>query len=238
MAGHGLIANKIWTFTTGLTPVPLGTAGNFAILSQSGISTIPTSSVIGDMGVSPIDITAVTGFSYTLAGAFATSDQVTGKIYAANLAGTTPDNMTTAIGDMGTAYTNAAGRPIPDFLNLGSGEIGSKTLVPGLYKWGTDVSISTNVTFSGGPDDVWILQISENLIQAANKQVILAGGANPKNIFWQVAGDVNINSGAHFKGIILCQTAIHLLTGATADGRLLAQTAVTLQSNVVTQPSP
>jgi hypothetical protein len=224
----------------GQQPVNLGTAGNFVILSKSGISTVPTSAVTGDIGVSPIDQTAITGFSETLdgTGTFSTSTQVTGKIYAADYAVPTPINLTTAVSDMETAYTDAAGRTLPDFTELGAGEIGGMTLVPGLYKWGTDVLITTDVTLNGGPNDVWIFQIAGGITQANGRSVILTGGALPKNIFWQSFGVVDLGTTAHFEGIILAQTAITLNTGATINGRLLAQTAVTLDSSTVVQPAP
>ena len=112
----------------------LGTAGNFVILAKSGISTVPTSAVTGDIGVSPINSTAITGFSLNLSAGspFATSAQITGKVYASDYAAPTPANLTTAIGDMQTAYTDAAGRTIPDFTEQGAGQIGGLTLVPGL----------------------------------------------------------------------------------------------------------
>jgi Ice-binding-like len=111
-------------------PVNLGTAANFAILAKSGISTVPTSAVTGDIGVSPIDSTAITGFSLThdAASPFATSSQITGKAYAPDYTVPTPANLTTAIGDMQTAYTDAAGRTTPDFTELGAGQIGGLTL--------------------------------------------------------------------------------------------------------------
>jgi len=136
LAGNALAANKIWDFTTvaaGPARVNLGTAGNFVILSKSGISTVPNSIVTGDIGVSPIDSTAITGFSLIAdsTNTFATSTQVTGKIYAADYTSPTPSNMTTAIGNMETAYTDAAGRPMPDFTELGAGNISGLTLAPG-----------------------------------------------------------------------------------------------------------
>jgi hypothetical protein len=141
--GTGLVLALAMVFPdhpalAGRTPVDLGTAGNYVILAKSGISTVPTSAVTGDMGVSPIDSTAITGFTLILAAAspFATSAQVTGKVYAPGYALPTPANLTTAIGDMQTAYTDDAGRTIPDFTELGAGKIGGLTLVPGLYKWG------------------------------------------------------------------------------------------------------
>lgn len=150
----------------------------------------------------------------------------------------TSSNLTTAITNMGTAYTDAAGRPTPDFLDLGTGEIGGQILTPGLYKWTTGVAISTDVTISGGPNDVWIFQIPGNLTQTNAKSVNLIGGAKAKNIFWQVAGMVDIGTSAHFEGIILSQTAIHLRAGASMNGRALAQTAVTLDTSTVTKPAP
>jgi len=146
--------------------------------------------------------------------------------------------MTTAVSDMETAYTDAAGRATPDFIELGAGEIGGLTLVPGLYKWGTDLLITTDVTLNGGPDDVWIFQVSGGITQASGKRVILTGGALPKNIFWQAFGAVSLDTTAHLEGIVLSQTAISLATGASVNGRLLSQTAVTIDSSTVVQPAP
>ncbi|MGA2864437.1 MAG: ice-binding family protein [Verrucomicrobiota bacterium] len=225
--------------TAAQAPVNLGTAGNFVILAKSGISTVPTSAITGDIGVSPITSAAITGFALNLTAgsAFATSAQVTGKVYAPDYAAPTPANLTTAIGDMQTAYTDAAGRSIPDFTELGAGQIGGLTLVPGLYKWGTDVLISSDVTLSGGPNDIWIFQIAGKITQANGTKILLAGGALAKNIFWQAFGDVSLGTTTHFEGIILAQTSISLGTGASINGRLLAQTAVTLDSNTVTAPA-
>ena len=222
-------------------PVGLGSAGSFAILAESGISTVPPSVVTGDIGVSPIDSTALTGFSSSLDSTtqFATSKQVIGRIYAANYSAPTPINMTTAVGDMGTAYTDAAGRTLPDHTELGSGNIGGMTLAPGLYKWGTGVTVPTDVTIAGNANDLWIFQIAGDLTTSSATHVILSGGAQAKNIFWQVAGGVGAALGttSHFEGIILAQKAISLATGASINGRLLAQTAVTLDSNTVTAPA-
>ena len=137
------------------TPVDLGSAGNYVILAKSGISTVPPSAVTGNIGVSPIDSPAITGFSLNLAtgSPFSTSAQVTGNVYAPDYAAPTPANLTKAVGDMQTAYTDAAGRTLPDFTELGAGQIGGLTLVPGLYKWGADVLISSDVTLNGSPND-------------------------------------------------------------------------------------
>lgn len=244
--GVALGGTFTWTFktkavtSTAQAPLNLGVAGNFVALAQTGISTVPGSLLTGDIGVSPIDHTAITGFSSTAdsSNTFATSPQVVGKIYAADYAVPTPAYMTSAVGDMALAYTDAAGRSLPNFTELGSGQIGGLTLVPGLYKWGSGVLISSNVTLSGGPNDVWIFQIAGNITQAASTHVTLAGGALPKNIFWQTAGSVSIGTSAHFEGIILAKTLVALNTGASANARLLSQTAVTLDQNAVTKPAP
>jgi Ice-binding-like len=214
-------------------PVNLGKAGDFAILTKTGITDVYKSTVTGNVGISPI-----TGAALLL-----TCGEVSGTVYSVDAAGPLPCKVTDAtlltgaVGDMEFAYTDAAGRTSPNFTELGAGEIGGLTLAPGLYKWGTDVSISKDVTLSGGPSDIWIFQVAGRLHEANAKRITLAGGALAKNIFWQVAGAVTIGTTAHFEGIILAKTMIAVNTGATVNGRLLAQTAVTLQMDAITQPA-
>jgi hypothetical protein len=160
---------------------------------------------------------------------------VTGKVYAADMATPTDVNLTTAVNNMITAYNDAAGRPTPDFLELGTGNIGGKTLTAGLYKWTSTVTIPTDLTLSGGADDVWIFQISGDLTQSAATSVLLNGGAQSKNIFWQVAGEATFGSTSHFEGNILSMTGITFQTGASMNGRALAQTAVILDANAITE---
>jgi hypothetical protein len=145
--------------------------------------------------------------------------------------------LTTAIGDMQTAYTDASGRTNPDFSNLGTGEIGGLTLTPGLYKWTTGVTVSSAPTFSGGSSDTWILQIAGTLTVANAQTMLLAGGANPKNIIWVVASDVTLGTTSHFEGVILGQTGITIETGGSMNGRALAQTLVALQKATIVPPS-
>ena len=233
--GTGQIAQAA---TTVQTPVNLGGAGGFVILTKSGVTNVPTSLIIGNIGVSPIAATAITGFALVAnrTNTFSTSTQVIGKIYAANYASPTPANLTTAISNMQTAYTNAAGRTLPDFKELYAGNLSSRTLAPGLYKWSTGVLINTDVTLSGGANDTWIFQIAQNLTN--NAHVILAGFAQGKNILWQVGGGtgVTLSSGSLLEGTVLAAKAITLATGATVNGRLFAQSAVTLQGNTITAP--
>jgi len=215
-----------------LKAVNLGLAGEFAILSKSGITNVFQSAVTGDIGSSPITGAAI----------LITCAEVAGTIYSVDAAGPLPcrvtnaSRLTTAVANMQTAYTDAAGRKNPKFLNLGAGNLGGKTLKPGLYKFTTPVIIPTDVTISGGPNDVWIFQIAGTLNMSSAVKITLTGGAKAKNIFWQTAGAVTLGTTSHFEGVILGKTGITLLTGATINGRLLAQTAVALQKSTVTKP--
>jgi hypothetical protein len=248
LADNALISNVIWTFTAGTSlskgpePVNLRTARDFVILTKTGISKTGSADTLikGDIGVSPAPRTYITGFSDTLHAntTYATSIYVEGKIYSADMTPPTPAKMTAAISDMETAYTDAAGRKIPDFTELHAGKIGGKTLSPGLYKWGTNVWIDSDVTLVGGKNDVWIFQVSGDVIQASATKVILTGGALAKNVFWQIAGGMglSLDTTAHFEGVVLTHKAIIVKTGATVNGRLLSQTASTLDANKITEP--
>ena len=214
-----------------LGAVNLGVAGNFVILSKTGITSVYISTITGDIGTSPI-----TGAAMVLS-----CGEVTGSVYSVDAAGpacktTSATMLTSAIGDMQTAYTDAAGRSNPDFLNLGAGTIGGTTLLPGLYKWTSSVNIPTDITIAGSPTDVWIFQVAGTLKMSSAVRVTLSGGAQAKNIYWQVAGAVTFGTTSHFEGNILGQTGINMQTGATINGRMLAQTAVTLQMNTVVIP--
>ena len=240
LAGNSLAADKVWSFTTGGSTaghavVDLGAAGNYVILAKTAINNNPTSDITGDLGLSPAATSYVTGFALTNYTGYAESAQVTGQIFAADMADPTPINLTTAVENMITAYNDAAGRPTPDFLELGTGNIGGKTLEAGLYKWTSTVTLPTDVTISGGADDVWIFQIDGDLTMSADVKVILEGGAQAKNIFWQVSGEASFGATSHFEGIILSMTGITLQTGASFNGRALAQTAVVLDDNIIVE---
>ncbi|MEA1930473.1 MAG: ice-binding family protein [Euryarchaeota archaeon] len=221
----------------GPEPVDLGTACEFSILAKSGISTVPDSDIAGDIGVSPIASTAITGFDLTLdaTGVFATSTQVGGRVYAANYTEPTPSRLTTAVSDFEAAYTDAFGRD-SDFTNVGGGSLSGDTLTPGVYSWDTDLSIDDDITIDGGPDDTFIFQVSGDLTVASGVTVDLEGGVQAENIVWVVAGGagVEIGTDAEFAGIVLTQTGINVLTDATVDGCLYAQTDVNLQMATVT----
>lgn len=217
-----------------LSPVPLLSAGNFEVLAKSAITNVPTSVITGMMGVSPAAASTITGFALTLdgGGQFSTSAQVSGPILAADYAPTTPAALTQAVLDMQAAYTDAAGR-VPDVTGLSAGILNGITITPGVYKWTTGVSITGDITLAGDASSVFIFQISGVLSLAAAKNIILSGGVLPTNVFWQVAGNTAIGTGAHFRGVILDATDITLGAGALLTGKALAQTAVNFNSDTL-----
>ncbi|WGQ10652.1 ice-binding family protein [Pedobacter gandavensis] len=220
--------------------INLGGAGDLSILTKSGISTTGVTSVTGDIGVSPAAATAITGFGLIMDtnGQSAHTPIVTGKVYASDYAAPTPANMTTAVSNMETAFTTANGLVTPaPIVGLYAGDISGRILTAGLYKWSTGVLISNaGVTLTGGPNDTWVFQIAQDLTVNNGAKITLLGGAQAKNIFWVVTGQATLGSNTDFSGIILSKTLISLNTGAKVTGRLLAQTAVTLNASTVIQP--
>jgi hypothetical protein len=219
------------------TPGDLKAAGSYVILTKTAIVNTPTSTITGDIGVSPGATIDVRGFNLVLdaTNSFSTSTQVTGKIFASDHMSPTPANLTAAVISMEAAYNDAAGRPAGT-LDLGSGTLNGDNLTPGTYTWTSNVDIKGNITLTGTATHVWIFQIPGTLILESPMQVNLAGGALAQNIFWQVAGAVTISTNAHLEGIILGQTTITLQTGASITGRVLAQSDVILDNNVITVP--
>ena len=241
-AGVPLEEAVTWSFTTGDTLAPpmavnLRTAGDFVVLSKTGISTVPASVITGDIAVSPAAATYITEFALMApsSNVYATSIQVIGRVYAADYAQPTPSNLTTAVADMELAYTDAASRA-PDVTELGMGDISGMTLDAGVYAWGTGLLLTSDVTLTGSATDVFIFQIAQNLTIANGVSIVLAGNVQPSNIFWQVAGNATFGTTSHMEGVVLCQTSVSLQTGASINGRLLAQTAVDLAAATVSDP--
>ncbi|KAJ7823383.1 antifreeze protein [Mycena leptocephala] len=179
--------------------INLGTAANYGILAQSGVSTVP----------------------------------LHWEDVCAEYAMPTPSTLTTAARDMGTAFTDTTGRVNLDFADLGSGAIGGLTLLPGLYKWTTGVTVDSAETISGAATDTWIFQVIGMFTVAMNIKMVLSSAVVAKNIVWVVTGAISVNAGRHLEGILLGKTSIASLTGETANSQLLAQTAVTLQKATV-----
>jgi len=226
--------------TAGAACVDLLTAGNFTILSQTGITNTGshTTAITGDIGSSPITGAAmddvfcseISGTIYGVDAGYVGSGDA--SCYAGSPADkTTVDN---AVADSVTAYGNALGKTPTVTDPTCAAPIG-----PGVYNFSVaNITLNADCTLAGSPTGVWVFQITGNLVQAAGTSVILTGGALPQNVFWQVGGGVGVDilAGAHMEGVILAAAGINLVTGATVNGRLYTQTAVALDANAVTQP--
>jgi hypothetical protein len=241
-SGVALATAHTWSFTTGTppgNPVDLGTAGNYVILDKTTITAGASAAVTGDLGLSPGLAAAITGFALMAdaTGKFSTSHQVVGKVYAADYTTPTPTLLATAVSDMDAAFAAAVAR-VPDVTEVGSGDIGGRTIGPGVYQWTAGLQISENVTLTGSATDVWIFQ-AQSLTLTADMKIVLAGGALPKNVFWQVSGAVILGARSHVEGIILTSTSIAVDANTTINGRLLGRTGVTLGANsTVAKPVP
>jgi hypothetical protein len=214
-------------------PVDLLSTSRFAILAGTEITDVPASAITGDVGLSPAARSYIKGL---------TSPEVTGSIYAASDGGAVAVMLTRAQNDLTTAYNDAAGRtPVPTgpFLNPGSGNLSGLNLAPGLYKFtsGALLSGTDDLTLTGSATNVWIFQIASTLGVTSGMKVILAGGAQASNIFWQVGSSAALGTTTIFEGTIMAQDQITFATGATLDGRALTKTAVTLESTTITIPN-
>lgn len=243
-----LVANFTLTAPTGQLPVVLGTAARFAVLSNSNLTNIPASSITGDVGISPGLRSNITGFVLTpdITNEFSTDPQVNGGgpgIYAANDAGPTPAMLIAAKADAEAAYLDATaalrGTPTPL-----SGNINGLTLVPGLYQSGSSIEISPggSVTLDAGGDNtaVFIIRSATSITTEATSEVILAGNANPANIYWVAGTTATLGVNTVMKGTIIASSSISLLTGANLVGRVLIQSAaagqVSLDQNTIVLP--
>lgn len=252
-SGPGL--GPVGAACSGTGCVDLGTAANYAILAKTGVSSVPNSVVTGNVGLSPAARGFLTGWALIAEPTDTSfgSAQVSGRLFAAdNVGGTTSSNLSTAVGDMQTAYTNAnglapagGGDPAAGGVACPTdgttvGALGNVTITPGVYTCTVPLSIAagTNVTLSGA--GVYVIRTSAGITQAAGTQVILTGGAVAQNVFWVPAQTASIGGAAgtttKMAGVILAKTNITIGTNATVNGRLLAQTAVTLDQATVAQP--
>jgi hypothetical protein len=233
LAGNPLASGMNWSFTTAATsagqaPVSLGAATTFAVLAGSTVTCTGGTTVNGDLGVSPG--TAVTGFVTVDGG----PGIVNGTIY-----NVTPGPAATAQGDLTTAYNDAAGRTVGAITVAGN--LGGQTLAPGLYTSTSSLEISSGdltLDASGDPNAVWIFQMGSTLTTTVGRQVILSGGAQAANVFWQVGSSATIGGSSVFKGTIMANQSITMNTSATMEGRALARNAaVTLDANTITIPN-
>ena len=236
--------STIWSFTTQNSvpttyplPIALGATARFAVLSTTGVTNTGATSITGDVGASPIGGAAITGFG-TVA--------LTGTIYTTDATGPTDHAYTVsasllsqAIGDLTTAYGDAEGRSL-NAIGV-TGNIGGRTLYPGLYKSTGALEITSGdltLDAQGDANAVWIFQIASGFNMTDSRHVILANNASESNIFWQVGSLASFGSACIMKGTILAGTSCTWVTGSTLDGRALAKNGnVTLQANTIVRPT-
>ncbi len=204
--------------------VDLGTASQFGVLGGSGITVagaVQTTNIKGDIGTFPTP--TITGLgNIVLNGVNQGANAVTQQ----------------AKNDLVTAFNSAAGRAPTLVLTPGL-DVGGLTLVPGIYKDTSALGLTgtLNLNALGNPNAVFIFQIGSTLTLASNSSVMLLGGAQACHIFWEVGSSATLGTKSTLKGSILALTSITLNTGATVEGRLLAQNgAVTLDTNTITVP--
>jgi hypothetical protein len=224
--------------TAGQAPVNLGSASRFAVLAASEIASVPTDALTGDVGLSPAARSKITGL---------TAVEVVGTIFAADDSGAVAAMLTQAQGDLGAAFINAGPVARPNGVDVsifggGAAELGGRTLAPGLYKSAPGsydiTSLDLTLDAGGDPSAVWIFQMAATLNILNYRQVILAGGAQPRNVFWQVGTSATLSTYSVCQGTIMAAQSIVLQTGATLQGRALAQNgAVTLDANTLTIPN-
>ncbi|MBP6673092.1 MAG: DUF3494 domain-containing protein [Bacteroidetes bacterium] len=220
--------------TTVHTAVNLRSTNGFALLAGAMISNVPTSSVTGNIGLSPAARSFIIGFGLT---------EVTGTIYAADdiAPAGIPALLTEAKGDLTTAYNDAAGRSAFDIVLL-AGNLGGLTLTPGLYTSTGSLEVSSgDLTFDakGNANAVFIIQIASTFSMTSGRQMILSGGAKASNIFWQVGTSATLGTTSVFKGTLMADQSISLNTGASVEGRLMARIGqITLKGSTVVVPGP
>ncbi|MET9438400.1 ice-binding family protein [Streptomyces sp. NPDC006551] len=198
------------------TPVPLGTAADFAVLAGSEITNTGPSVITGDIGVHPG--TAISGFPPGL---------VIGEQHSAD------EVAAQAKTDLVAAYDDAAGQDTDAALPPDAGGL---TLVPGVYTAASTLGLTGTLTLDaqGDPSAVWVFQVGSALTTASGSDVVLVNGASPCNVFWQIGSSATLGTNSTFVGNILAMTSITVTTGTTIDGRALARNAaVTLDTNTI-----
>jgi hypothetical protein len=242
LANVPLASNYVWNFTTkaplGPSPVNLGSAGNFGILAGVGISNNagPSQIINLNVGISPGVRSSVTGFppATMVNGVIYASDDISPPGVAAML--------TQAKLDLTNAYLFAAGASTPAPVTV-SGDQGGLTLAPGIYKTTSTLLIqSGNLTLDGQGDvnAVWIFQVASGFttVGGAGGSVILTGGAQAKNVFWQTGSSAIIGDYTSFQGNILALTSITMNSHSTAVGRMLAINAAVVMTSTNTINKP
>jgi hypothetical protein len=234
-----LIGTAFVPAASAATTVQLGTATPFAVLGATAVTDIPTSSITGDVGLSPAAGSAYAGL---------TQAEVTGSIFETSAGGPAgaiadPALLTDAQNDLTTAYNAAAAQPPITTFTAGDNQLGGQTLTAGVYAFGG--ASTANVTAAsplvlngqGDPNSVFVFQASSSLVTAAGSAIELENGALACNVFWQVGSSATLGGSSTFVGTIMAADSATLGSAATVQGRVLAETGdVTLDADTITAP--
>ena len=209
------------TLAAGPAPIDLGSCAHFAILATATVTTTGGGIINGDVGLSPAGSQGIP------------QTQINGTIYNGG-----PIAAQAQL-DLNAAIIAASPAQLPGGINAGA-DLSGQTLVAGVYQSPSgSYAITGDLTLYGGPDDVWVFQMASTLTVGIGRQVILTGGAQSRNVFWQVGSSATLDTSSVFKGTIMAYASITMDASSTMDGRALAQTgAVTFNGTGGSLPTP
>ena len=195
------------TLAAGPAPINLRSAAHFTILATATTTTTGGGIINGDVGLSPAGSQGIP------------PGKINGTIYDGDTNGVAAQAQL----DLTAAIIAASPAQLPGGINAGA-ELGGQTLVAGVYQSPSgSYAITGDLTLFGGPDDVWVFQMASTLTVAVSGRVILTGGTQARNIFWQVGSSATLGTSSVFEGTIMAYASISMNASSTLDGRALAQ---------------
>ena len=209
-------------WAAGPAAIDLGSAAPFTILATATTTTTGGGIINGDVGLSPVGSQGIP------------PGQINGTIYNGG-----PIAAQAQL-DLNSAIIAASPAQLPGGINVGA-ELGGKTLVAGVYASpsGAYGITSVDLTLHGGPNGVWVFQMASTLTVGVGRQVILTGGAQARNVFWQVGSSATLGTSSVFVGTVMAYASITMNASSTLNGRALAQNgAVTYDGSGGNLPLP
>lgn len=200
----------------------LGTAARFAVLGSTAVSCVGVSNIAGDVGVAPAG--SVSGFPApcTISAPGAPTPHINNAV------------ATTAQSDVTPAFNALAAMPCGT--SLTGQDLGGKTLAPGVYCFTSSAQLTGVLTLAGPANGLWVFQVSSALTTGTSAQVVMSGGGQAKNVFWQVGSSATIGQTTAFQGNIIAGVSVTLVQGASLNGRALSKAGVTMDTNIITLP--